>query len=67
MFRKVCDINGIPVYEDIYMDDNKILTHFSEDKKRDFFIAGRKVCQVLSSYVKMENRDKLISDLLNSQ
>ncbi len=66
MINKVSDIDGIPLYEDKYMEDNKILKgRKGNDPDPTFLIANPKTAQLIyKTFLIKSRKDKL--DYLNS-
>jgi hypothetical protein len=66
MVRIVGNIeNGIPLYEDPYMEDNKILKGRKQDSDIIFFIANPKTSNILyKKFINKQRKKKL--DKLNN-
>jgi hypothetical protein len=63
MVTRVSDINGIPLYEDKYMDTNKAITSYKKEnglRVVNFIVAGSRVISLIKQY----NRNKTLEEIL---
>ena len=64
MIKKIGDMDGIPIYEDKYMEDNNILKGrkgtYYKDPNTTFFIATPKTANLIyKAYLTKSRKDKL--------
>jgi len=56
----VGDMNGVMLYEDFYMDDNKILQGHKQGSEKTFMIANSKTAKIIyTKFLKNQRKEKL--------
>jgi len=59
------EINNIPIYEDIYMEDNKIITGRKGGSEANFIVANIKTIEIMWYAIVLKQRQKKIKRILN--